>query len=141
MANWLLVERYENYRIDLDEGFIRFGIPESKATLGVQVCSGDTLIFYVSSGRSSFSHVREATRDGLHKLGLAGEYDTGYAYALATKPVLLLPRSQWISIKELQNALSFVRGKDLRRAMRTSIMRLSDADAAVILGAMQRARD
>ena len=140
MAHWLLIERLQNWRIDREEGFVRFGIPASKAPLAETVRAGDVLIFYVSSGISAFSHVREAAADGLRKLGLAGEYDVGFPFTLSTTPSLILPRRDWVPIQRLQDRLSFTRGRNLRVAMRTSIMKLRDEDARIILDEMRAAQ-
>jgi predicted RNA-binding protein len=69
MAHWLLVERLDNWNVDKKEGFRRFGLSDKKKTLADRIKKGDTLIFYISSGISKFSDVREAIADGTARLG------------------------------------------------------------------------
>lgn len=140
MAFWLLVERVENWEVDKREGFRRFGLSDAKRVLGSQIKKGDTLVFYISSGVSRFSDIREATKDGTDKLGSVGEYDTGFPLSISTRPKLTLPRDKWVPLHDLVSLLSITAGKgDWRQTMRASLRRLSENDAAIIIGAMKRA--
>ena len=142
MTHWLLVERLENWKIDQMEGFRRFGLPEVKRTLAQQVEKGDTLIFYVSSGISRFSDIREATASGTAKLGIEGDYDTPYPLSISTRPILTLERHIWVPLHGLVSSLSLTSGKaDWRQVMRNSLRRLSDEDGDLILNAMKHANE
>ena len=139
MAFWLLVERLENWETDEREGFHRFGLPESKAALAAQIKTGDLLIFYVSSGISRFSDIREAVADGTRKLLHGGDYDTAFPIMLSTRPQLTLSRLSWVPIKPLIGGLSFTKGtSDWRQLMRTSLRHLNEADARLIINAMRK---
>jgi hypothetical protein len=138
ISHWLLVERLENWNVDRSEQFRQFGLPRGKKKLGDLIKTGDLLIFYVSSGISSFADVREARADGLLKLGLEGDYDSPYPWRVMTKPVLTLPRDRWVPIKSLIADLSLTAGRpDWRQCMRTSLRRLERGDATVILESMR----
>lgn len=140
MAHWLLIERLENWKVDKKEGFRRFGLSEKKETLANKIKKGDTLIFYISSGISKFSDVREATADGTTRLGPGGNYDLGFPIAISTRLQFALDQKKWVAIHDLVDKLSLTAGKaDWRQVMRTSLRLLSDDDAMVIVGAMQRA--
>lgn len=137
---WLLVERLENWNRDKRDGFKQFGIPGRKEKLARSIKKGDLLFFYVSSGRSSFADIREASESGIGKLPLGGEYDTPFPWCVHTRPVLTLPPEAWVSIKMLIPRLSLMRGKkDWRQLMRCSLRKLDAADAACIMRAMQKA--
>jgi hypothetical protein len=140
VTHWLLVERLDNWQTDRRDGFQQFGLPHLKRKLGGEIKKGDQLIFYVSSGISSFADIREATEDGVSRLGLGGSYDELYPWRVVTKPVLTLSRERWVPIKALVSRLSITAGKlDWRQCMRTSLRRLAANDAAVIVEAMRNA--
>ena len=136
---WVLVERLANWEIDKRDGFRQFGLPDRKLKLGSEIKEGDLLIFYVSSGISSFADVREAAADGVSKLPLGGNYDTAFPWRVATRPCLSLPREAWVPMKSLAHRLSLTAGKaDWRQVMRTSLLRLSTKDGNLITAAMRR---
>jgi predicted RNA-binding protein len=136
---WLLIERLENWEIDQKQGFVRFGLPE-KARLAQKIKKGDLLIFYISSGLSAFSDIREATADGTTKLPFGGDYDTAFPLSISTRPYLTLRRSDWVPIHHLLDKLEITSGKkDWRQVVRTTLKHLSDKDARVIIDAMKKA--
>jgi hypothetical protein len=110
VAYWLLIERLENWETDEKEGFMRFGVSE-RARLAREIKKGDLLIFYVSSGLSAFSGVREATADGTTKLRFGGDYDTAYPLSISTRPYLTLSRSDWVPMHDLLEKLEMTSGK------------------------------
>lgn len=138
VAYWLLVERLVNRQIDKAEGFRRFGLSERHKALADQMKKGDILIFYVSSGISKFSDVRQTIADGTAKLGSSGDYDTAFPISISTRLQFALDRNQWVPFHDLKDKLSITAGKgEWRQIMRSSLRRLSDEDAAVIIGAMK----
>lgn len=138
VACWLLVERLENWQRDKLDGFRQFGIPERKEKLGRSIQKGDLLFFYVSSGRSKFADIREATEAGVTKLRLGGDYDTPFPWCVRTRPVLTLPQEAWVPIKPLIGELSFTRDRiDWRQVMRNSLRRLDVVDAERLMRAME----
>lgn len=135
---WLLVERLENWLRDKHDGFRQFGLPERKEKLGRCIEKGDLLFFYVSSGQSKFTDIREAIESGVTKLKLGGDYDTPFPWCVRTKPVLTLSQASWVPIKPLIGELSFTREKtDWRQVMRNSLRKLDVGDATRIMRAMQ----
>ena len=111
MTYWLLVERFENWKVDCWEGFYRFGLQDQKKRLADQMRKGDQLVFYVSGGVSKFSDIRELTAEGTFKLGVDRAYDTAFALSIATKPSLTLSFDRWVPIKDLVTRLSFTANK------------------------------
>jgi predicted RNA-binding protein len=140
MTYWLLVERLENWEVDRKEGFRRFGLPANKKQLASEMKKGDKLIFYVSSGLSKFADIREASEEGTFDLGVRGGYDTAFPISISTKPLLTLDLAQWVPIHDLISKISITAThKDWRQVMRTSLRRISDEDAEVIIDAMKQA--
>lgn len=138
---WLLVERLENWEADSRDGFSKFGISDMRLALANQIRKGDLLIFYVSSGISSFADVRRATANGARKLSVGGKYDTAFPWALSTEPVLTLERAQWVPIKGLLSSLALTRGKtNWTHMFRTSLRRMDPDDGSVIMAAMREAK-
>jgi hypothetical protein len=138
VAYWLLVERLENWEVDKQEGFRRFGLPERKESMASEIRKGDLLIIYVSSGISRFADIREATANEPRKLAFGGDYDTAFPLAISTEPHLTLDRPNWVPIHSLIEKLSLTAGKkDWRQVMRNTLRRLPDADAVAIIEAMQ----
>jgi len=139
LTHWLLVERVENWRIDEQEGFRRFGLPDQKKRLADEIKKGDILIIYISSGLSMISDIREATVDGTTRLGRSGNYDTPYSVSISTKPLLTLPRKKWVRFNELIDKLSFTLGKkNWSQIMRNCLRRLSKEDADIIINAINQ---
>src|SRR5258708_15770673 len=139
MAHWLLVKRLENWKVDEKEGFRRFGLSEQRERLASKIKEGHTLIFYISSGVSKFSDVREATADGTSRLGSSGNYDVGFPISISTRLQFALDPKKWVAIHDLVDKLSLTAGRaDWRQLMRSSLRLLSDDDAPVILDAMKR---
>jgi predicted RNA-binding protein len=139
--NWLIIERKENWITDREEGFLRFGIPERHKSTASKIRKGDHFFVYISSNISAFSDIREVSEDGVTRLGRAGNYDTAFPLAFATKPVLTLDENKWVSIKSLKEELSFLANKrDWRQIMRTTIRHISDADAIIIHRAIKNAK-
>jgi hypothetical protein len=137
---WLLVERLENWRLDRQDGFQKFGLPDRKVGLGRLIKKGDLLFFYVSSGRSCFADIREAREPSVSKLRLGGDYDMAFPWCVLTKPLLTLPPEAWVPIQSLIAELSFTRGRaDWRQLMRNTLRKLETDDAAQIMRAMQSA--
>jgi len=138
MAHWLLVERKENWEIDRNEGFTRFGVSHSKLTLASQIKKGDLLIFYISSGISKLSDIREAIESGTKKLSLGGNYDTAFSMQIFTRPYLTLPREKWVSVEPLVKQLSFINKRgEWGYTFRNSLRQLNEADATLLIKTMQ----
>lgn len=136
MAMWLMIERLENRQVDESEGFTRFGLSEAAAKRAAKIAAGDLLFFYVSSGISSFSDIRIAESKGVTKLPMGGDYDTGYPFALQTRPHVILDRNCWLPMREFSSKLAFSAGKDWRQLLRTTLRKLDDADGALLLAEM-----
>jgi hypothetical protein len=134
---WLFVERLENWRVDLSEGFSRFGLPAAAAKRAVEIDVGDLLVFYVSSGVSSLADIRVATHAGTEKLKFGGDYDTAYPFAIRTQPFLTLPRPEWLPMREICESISIFAGKDWRQMMRTTIRKLNQSDGETLVRAMR----
>lgn len=138
--SWLLVERLENWTRDEQDGFKQFGLPDRRVKQGKSIKKGDLLFFYVSSGRSRFADIREATEPGVTKLRLGGDYDTPFPWCVRTRPVLTLPPERWVPIKPMIGTLAFTKASaDWRQVMRNSLRKLDSGDAATILRAMRLA--
>lgn len=136
-SSWLLVERLENWNVDAAEGFQRFGLSEYKTKLAEQIKTGDRLIVYVSSGISAFSDIRESVSDGYKRLRFGGDYDTAFPISISTRPVLTLPRQNWVPVQSLISSLAFTRDrKDWRQVMRNALRHLTDEDAEILSAAL-----
>lgn len=107
---WLLVERYDNWKVDENSGFLQLGVSPKKLPTAQRMEKGDVLVTYVS-GIKAFSDVREITSDAPIKLKVKYDYDEPFAMALNTKPLVVLEESNWLSIYEVLEKLSFTKGK------------------------------
>jgi len=133
MKFWLIVERYENWKIDRREGFKRFGLPLKKQKMARDMKAGDLLLTYISSGKSAFSDVRCVTKDGAEPIRRGSEYDTAFPIAIQTRPVVTLQETSWIPFKGLAPKLSFTAGhEDWRQLLRTSLRRLPNEDGLLL---------
>ena len=133
MAYWVVTERYENWLIDKQMGFTVFGVSESKRKLASRIVAGDSIITYISSGRSCFSDLREATVNGVTELGIKGRYDDPFPFAIRTKPVLILQEEKWISIKDIARDLSFLKNGYWIQAFRASPKQIPEQDGIYLI--------
>lgn len=137
---WLIVERIENWTVDKESNFDKFGFSSRLERRASQIEKGDTLIVYVSSGISSFSDIRRVTSEKLQKLKYGGDYDSAFPVCVQTESVFDLPRASWVPIKELVSTLSFTKNKaDWRQVMRNSLRILEHSDAEIIMSRMKGA--
>jgi hypothetical protein len=89
---------------------------------------------------SQFADVREVTKEGTFKLGVGGRYDTAFPIFIATKPVLTLELANWVKIHGLLDKLAITANKrDWRQVMRTSLRKITDNDAEIIIHTMKHA--
>lgn len=137
MAVWLFVERMEHWQIDEAEGFARFGLSPAAAKRAAEIQAGDRLVFYISSGVSAFSDIREALSGDIEKLRFGGDYDTAYPYAIRTRPVLVLPRTCWLPMREIAPSLDAFSNRDWRQMMRATLRRMSDTDGKRLIHAIE----
>lgn len=106
---WLVVERYENWISDRQNGFCRYGIPHRLRNLASKVKRGDRLITYVSSRHSAFADIRCVTSDELQKINGLQFYDDPFQYSIQTKPILTLEQDAWVKVKPHLAELNFTR--------------------------------
>jgi hypothetical protein len=132
MNYWMIVERAENHEIDTANKFAFFGLPNRYRKLASSIEKGDLVFCYVSSGRSAFADIREVQETGLKRLKVQS-YDAAFAYYFSTKPILVLPRDKWLSIKDVATELELTRDrKDYRPILQTSIRMLTKHDADLL---------
>lgn len=138
---YLIVERYENWVIDENNNFRSFGFSEYFMPSFSRMDAGDFLIFYVSSGISSFSDVRtiESNKIISPKQKI---YDEPYPYAIKTNPYLTLDREKWIKAKSIVHKLNFLNGKhDIRQCFRNTYRKLDDEDGGFLVKYMSEISD
>ena len=136
---WLVVERLENWEADRDAGFTLFGISQYVVKRAQNICLGDRLVVYVSSGVSCFADIRRITSSEIDRLGFVEYYDNIFPYCIRTESVLALDRPSWVPIKGMIRELSFTKEKrDWRQVMRNAFRLMSVRDAKLIVGNMER---
>lgn len=136
---WMIVERYENWVVDRDEGFQRFGISQKKEMLAKQLETGDLLVVYIS-GLGCFSDLRRVRSASLVRLKYGGSYDSPFSSAIATEPTLTLPEEKWVRAASLAAKLTFLAKPDWRQSFRHSLRRLPEPDGKIIEGALRQAQ-
>ena len=133
MRYWVIVERYENYLVDRTQNFRIFGIPQSKLNLATKMLAEDKIITCVSSGKSCFSDIREVTSNDVEALGIRGNYDTAFPYAISTRPICVLPEQKWIPLRDVLDDLSFLYYGNWRQTFRTSLREIPERDAKYLI--------
>lgn len=137
---WMAVERLGNWYVDQEQGFTQFGIPDHLTKRISEAEVEDYVIFYVSSGVSSFADIRKITSTKIERLGVAGRYDEAFPHSIATESVMFLEREKWVSIKPLLPSLQFTKDlMDWRQTMRNAFRLLGNADAKLIVQHMEKA--
>lgn len=141
MQGWLIIERIENWEVDAANKFAFFGLSERYRKIAAELAAGDLVFCYVSSGRSAFSDIRMVQETGLKRLKVQS-YDSAFSFYFSTKPILVLPRHRWVSIKEVAPELDLTRGrKDYRPLFQTSIRRLTAHDIEYLQTRLKSAVD
>jgi hypothetical protein len=131
-ADWLIVERMENWKVDASNKFAYFGITDAKKKLANEIRAGDRIFVYVAGVRC-FADVRCARKDGIRPLRMGGDYLDSYPWCLDTSPLFTLPPEKWLPVKEVVNKVSFLNGlKDWRQSFRTSLRALDKSDANIL---------
>lgn len=136
---WIIVERYENWRVDKSENFKQFGIPEKKLSLAKRIRPEDILLTYISGGKRAFSDMRQVGSPPIIALKQGGPYDAAFSQAISTGPLLILPQDRWVPIRTILSELSFLSGKNWGQVFRTSLKAVPPADGAVIERALRGA--
>ncbi|ELG9628841.1 hypothetical protein ROM75_002400 [Vibrio vulnificus] len=108
--NWLLVERYDNWKVDQGNDFAYLGVSPKKLKTAQRMNEGDTLITYVS-GVKAFSDIRRIESVELIKLKVQYDYDEPFNVAIKTSPILVLDETNWVSVYDALDKLSFTKGK------------------------------
>jgi predicted RNA-binding protein len=138
--DWLIVESFPNWKVDEKNRFCYFGLTERSSRQKEHIKAGDRLFAYVV-GKSSFSDIREVIKDGVRQLPRGGDYETSLPYCIDTKPVLVLPPKNWVSIHEVKDNLKLISGQsNWGYLLRMALRRLEKSDAA-LLTKMLAARD
>lgn len=134
---WLIVERPENWLVDQSEGFKRFGLKERHRSKAAKMQPSDILITYVS-GKGSFSDIRRVIAPGITPLKLGGPYASAFAFAISTKPDLVLPKESWLPIRPLSARLTFLSKTDWTQSFRNSLRELPQADGELLAREMRK---
>jgi predicted RNA-binding protein len=135
-TDWLIVETFDNWKVDKRHQFSYFGISERHFYLNEHIKAGDNLFTYVTR-KSAFSDIREVTKDGLRPLPMGGDYQKSLPYCIDTKPALVLPPDKWVSIYELIRDLKFIGGQaNWMLLFRSAPKRLEKADAMLLRNAL-----
>ncbi|HFG1773415.1 TPA: hypothetical protein ACGF4T_002158 [Vibrio cholerae] len=108
--NWLLVERYDNWKVDQGNDFAYLGVSPKKLKTAQRMNKGDFLITYVS-GIKAFSDIRRIESVDLIKLKVQYDYDEPFNVAIKTSPVLVLDETNWLPVYDALDKLSFTKGK------------------------------
>lgn len=137
---FLIVERPENWDVDMKAGFVHFGLPERKRTFGQALKAGDLLFGYVSGGLSAFADVRQVVRDGLRGRSKHLAYDEIYPWLVETRPLVVLPRERWVPVQQLLPELRLTRGQSSwRQLFRVTIREIDEHDGMVLRNAIRQA--
>lgn len=108
--NWLLVERYNNWKVDQSNAFSFLGISLKKVNTVNRMKKGDILITYVS-GIKAFADIRKIESTDLIKLKIQYDYDEPFSLAIKTSPITILNENDWLSVYDALEKLSFTKGK------------------------------
>jgi hypothetical protein len=138
---WLIIERFENWKVDEAKKFAFFGLPHRNRNVAAEIAKGDLVFCYVSSGRSAFSDIRVVQETGLKKMKIQS-YDDNFAYYFSTAPVLVLPPQKWLPIKQVASELDLTRGRnDYRPLLQTSIRKLTSHDVDFLQSRLRSASE
>lgn len=137
--SWLIIERIENWEVDAANSFSFFGLSDRYRKPAGQIEKGDLVFCYVSSGKSALSDIRAVQETGLKPLKVQS-YDSAFALYFSTRPVLVLPRENWVRIKDVASELDLTRGRaDYRPLFQTSLRKLTEHDSKVLQARLEQA--
>lgn len=140
--NWLAVAAAEHVEIGRSGGFMQ--VSHGKATPLRRVQPGDRVVFYSPIRHYSPSHASRSrdrlqafTALGTVKEGKPYQADMGFGFQPFRRDVAW-HEAEPTPIAELQEQLSFTRGKSWGHRLRQGLVEISDADMAIIAEAMFR---
>lgn len=132
MNNWLIVERYENWLVDKQNGFRKIGFAKKKEGTIERFKKGDQLIIYIASGKSCIAGIREVLVDTPEYVNDL-IYQEIYPIRIETRSITSLPEEHWIKIHRFIGKLSFTKNiRDWRQIFRHTIRELHQKDASIL---------
>src|ERR1041385_2285787 len=136
-ANWLIVESLTNWQVDHANQFSYFGVTKRfEKKLTAELKSDDLLFTYVT-GRCCFADIRRATKPGIRRLPMGGDYELSLPLCIDTAPALILEPEQWLPIGEIRDRLELTAGKKYwGQVFRSAPRQLDPKDAALLTRAL-----
>jgi hypothetical protein len=131
MRTWLALESLANWAADRSNGFRFLGIAEKRITRAKQAQAGDFIFVYVPSPIRAFADIRIVDKDGITKSAHAHKYDIPCYAGIATRPAVLLEKSNWLPLTAVRDKLSF--GSSPAAGMRVSFKEINRSDASVLI--------
>ena len=143
---WILTGSVENFRATRDRDFRVIGMKERRRRLAEQVEPGDRIVFYVT-GVQAFGGVIKVTGEMYEDRskiwpGKPKNPDP-YPWRFETEPELILEESSFVPAETLADDLEHVRKwprEHWQLAFQGQLRRVSDRDAATVVGAMREAQ-
>lgn len=130
---WMIIERFENWRVDKSSNFTVFGLSRRYRRMAESMQKGDLIFGYVSSGISAFADIRLVEEAGIKPLRRSFDYDSAFDYYIATSPLIVLERTQWLPLKEVLSALDLTRDRsEWRQLFRTTLRQLTEHDGTLL---------
>mgnify|MGYP003565319095 CR=1 FL=1 len=131
---WLICERPENWVIDKQQGFTRFGLKKRYKKSADKVNIGDFVFTYIGGKKSCLADIREIIAPGTKPFRSISDYDAAFDIFLETKPYLILPKENWIPFRQIKDKLEMTRGKEhWYHCFRASIRKISNFDGEKLL--------
>jgi hypothetical protein len=109
MKYWYFVESEHNWKQDKFNNFSHLGIDKKKFNLK-KFSIDDKIVMHIT-GEKKVSDIRVIVDNSLHELPKTFNYDRPFEYCLKTKPIILLPKENWIPMDKFIYDLSIFKNR------------------------------
>jgi len=139
---YLVVESYQNWLKTKENKFTEKAFKDNQSRNIIRHLNpNDELVFYISSGISSFAGIVKIASQLYRRSELF--WDDYYNLRFQTKPKIILEESKFIDITKLFKRLSFIKNKRKRKwgnYVLHSIRKLNKKDFAIIENEIKKAK-
>ena len=105
IQHFIVSVRYENFKQLRDNGFKLIGFPEA-SVMAKHLNIGDRLVLYIGSRKSQLAAILQINSEMMEKYDMT--WDDFFPTRYETKPLIVLPKNQYLDMREIKNGLSFI---------------------------------
>ena len=147
MTNWLLVSSAENFEKNRELGFREAAMKSRHRRKWERIAAGDRVFFYLTGVKAigGEARVTGAPFESHERIwGSASKPNEDYPWRFPTEPVLTLEPDRFVPAEPLAREMEYTKrwpAENWTLAFQGNVHEVSDADAALIEGALREAAE